>query len=191
VDTVHAQVAEAALDAGAVIVNDVSFAASSELLRVVARRSADYVLMHTRGKGEVTAPNTDYIDVVTEVRAEMLARVRHVESHGIERRRIWLDPGLGFAKTSHQSLLLLAHLGRLCDTGLRVLAGPSRKGFIAESAPAPDGLPPPPAEREGGTAAAVAAAVLAGARAVRVHDVALMRQAVRVAQALRAAGGRA
>ncbi len=101
---------------------------------------------------------------------------------------IWIDPGIGFAKTAEQSAVLLAHIGAFVDTGQRVLVGPSRKSFLARLAPRPDGSLPPPAERVGGTAAAVTLAVLGGAHATRVHDVAAMRQAVRVAEAVRRAG---
>lgn len=189
VDTTSPRVADAALRAGARVVNDVSGAARDELLRVVASHGADYVLMHTRGRGEVRPPNTDYVDVVAEVRGELLRAVERAEQAGVARARIWLDPGIGFAKTPRQSLRLLAATAAFCELGMRVLVGASRKGFIAECAPRPDGGRPAPDEREPGTAAAVAAAVLGGAQAVRVHDVAATRQALLVANAIRESGG--
>jgi dihydropteroate synthase len=143
--------------------------------------------MHSRGRGEVRPPNTDYGDVVREVLDELLAAAERVERAGLSKASVWLDPGLGFAKTTRQSLQLLSSLGRFRKTGYRVLVGPSRKSFIAELAPNPDGAPPPPADRLGGTAAAVAACVAAGVDAIRVHDVHVMRQVVRVAEALRGA----
>jgi len=188
IDTVQPEVARGALVAGARIVNDVSCGGHPELLAVAAEHGAEYVLMHTRGRGEVQLPNTLYADVVAEVLAELLAAVERAERYGIARDRLWIDPGIGFAKTAEQSLVLLAHTAELVACGLRVLVGPSRKGFIAVAAPLPSGAKPEPQQREAGTAAALTVAVLGGARAVRVHDVASGRQAVRVAEGLRAAG---
>jgi dihydropteroate synthase len=191
VDTTRASVARAALDEGATIINDVSFGASSELLEVAARYRAECVLMHTRGSGEVVPANTDYADVVADVAAALMAAVERACRHGISRDKLWIDPGLGFAKTATQSLALLAHTHVLAATGIRVLSGPSRKGFIAELAPRASGERPGPAEREPGTLAAVTIAVLQGASAVRVHDVAATRQAVLLADAVAASAGRA
>lgn len=188
IDTTQPEVARAALAAGAGIVNDVSCAASDELLAVVAEHGADYVVMHTRGQGEVSEANTRYDDVVADVARELRAAVERAERRGIARARLWIDPGLGFAKTAQQSLALLANLDAFAALGLPVLCGPSRKGFIAEVATAPSGARPSPAEREPGTLAAVTLALLHGARAVRVHDVAATRQALLVAQAARAYG---
>ncbi|HMI93191.1 MAG TPA: dihydropteroate synthase, partial [Polyangiales bacterium] len=188
IDTVQPEVARSALAAGACIVNDVSCGAHPELFAVAAEHGAEYVLMHTRGRGEVQPPNTLYADVVADVLSELLAAVERAERYGIARARLWIDPGIGFAKTAEQSLLLLAHTAELVASGLRVLVGPSRKGFIAQTAPLPSGEKPGPLQREAGTAAALTVAVLGGAHAVRVHDVASGRQAVRVAEALRAAG---
>jgi dihydropteroate synthase len=188
IDTTRAAVARAALSAGAAIVNDVSCATSDELLDVIAAYGADYVVMHTRGRGEVSEPNTRYDDVVADVARELGAAVERAERRGIARARLWVDPGLGFAKNAQQSLALLANLDALAALGLPVLCGPSRKGFIAEVAAAPSGARPAPAEREPGTLAAVTLALLHGARAVRVHDVAAARQALLVTQATWAQG---
>jgi dihydropteroate synthase len=185
IDTTKAEVARAALEAGARIVNDVSCAASRPLLEAAAARGADYVIMHTRGAGEVEPPNTDYGDVVAEVLGELREAAERALAAGIARDRLWIDPGLGFAKTAAQSVTLLAGLQAFATTGLRVLCGPSRKGFIAEIAPRASGVRPTPAEREPGTLAAVTAAVLQGVHAVRVHDVAAARQAVLLAEAIR------
>jgi len=187
VDTTKAPVAAAAIAAGASYVNDVSGGASDELLSVVADSGAAYVLMHTRGAGEVSEPNTRYADLVADVCAELRVAVARAETFGIARDRIWLDPGLGFAKTPAQSLELLARTDALVALGLPVLVGPSRKGFIASAAPGPDGAAPAPAERDPGTAAAVTLAAWLGAAAVRVHEVAPMRQALLFATATRAA----
>jgi len=188
IDTTSADVARAALAAGARVVNDVSCAASETLLEETARAGADYVLMHTRGDGAVTGDNVAYTDVVAEVLDELRGGMARAMACGIAPERIWLDPGIGFAKTPSQSLTLLAATGALVATGQRVLVGPSRKAFIAATAPRPDGSAPTPAERQPGTDAALAAAVLGGATAVRVHDVPASYQSVRVAAGIVAAG---
>jgi dihydropteroate synthase len=189
IDTTQAEVAEAALEAGARIVNDVSCAANDALLDVVVALGAEYVLMHTRGGGEVEPPNTTYGDVVGDVLAELLRAVERLERRGVMRDRLWIDPGLGFAKTAEQSLALLAATSAFAATGLRVLSGASRKGFLGELARLPNGERPAPSARDAGTAAAVTVAVLGGARAVRVHDVAGGRQAALIAHAVRTRAG--
>ncbi len=191
VDTTKAEVAAAALEAGASIVNDVSGGASRALLEVVAEKGAELVLMHNRGRGEVAPPNTTYADVVADVLRELMEGVARAVDAGVPRERIWIDPGIGFAKTPDQSAALLASTGRFAATGHRVLVGASRKGLIAHFAPRADGSSPGPLDRVGGTAATVVAAVLGGASAVRVHDVAVMRQAARVAEAIGAGRARA
>jgi dihydropteroate synthase len=169
-------------------VNDVSGGASPELLDVVAEHRAEYVLMHTRGQGEVVPSNTRYADVVAEVVEELVAGAERACARGIARERLWVDPGLGFAKTSAQSIALLAQTRALVATGLRVLIGASRKGFIAELSAGRSGERPGPAQREPGSLAAVTVAVLQGAHAVRVHDVGATRQALQVADAVRRQG---
>ncbi len=186
VDTVKPEVAVAALRAGARIVNDVRCAEDPRLAEAAAAAGADYVIMHSRGRGEVRPPNTDYEDIVQNVLDELLAAAERVERAGVSRGAVWLDPGLGFAKTARQSAALLSSLGRFRKTGYRVLVGPSRKSFIAELAPNPGGGLPSADDRLGGTAAAVAVCAAAGVDAVRVHDVHVMSQLVRVADALRA-----
>jgi dihydropteroate synthase len=191
VDTVKAGVARAALAAGARIVNDVSCGQSMPLLAAAAEAGAELVLMHNRGRGEVDEIRTRYDDIARDVVRELQEAVDRAVSLGVPREHIWVDPGIGFAKTAAQSAELLARLALLVEAGQRVLVGPSRKSFIARLAPLADGTEPPPSARLGGTAAAVTAAVLAGAHAVRVHDVAVMRQAVRVAESInQSRGGR-
>jgi len=185
IDTVKPEVAVAALAAGASIVNDVRCAEDLGLAHAAAAAGADYVIMHNRGRGEVRSPNTDYGDTVEDVLGELLAAAERVERAGVPRASVWLDPGLGFAKTARQSASLLSSLGRFRKTGYRVLVGPSRKSFIAELAPNPGGEAPSADDRLGGTAAAVAVCVVAGVDAVRVHDMRVMRQLVRIAEALR------
>lgn len=187
IDTTSAEVAEAALDAGARIVNDVSMGASERLLEVCAAHEADLVLMHTRADGRIDPSTTNYRDVVEETIAELLAAVERATRYGVPRTRVWIDPGLGFAKTAEQSMALLAAVPRLVATGLPVLIGASRKSFLATMAPEPDGTRAAPTDRLGASLAAVCAAAWAGARGVRVHDVRASRQAARIAELARAA----
>jgi dihydropteroate synthase len=188
VDTTKAEVARRACAAGAAIVNDVSCGRNPQLLAAVFEAGAELVLMHNRGQGECSGPNVVYADVAAEVRAELLDAVARALAAGVARERIWIDPGIGFAKTAAQSAALLARTDLLVATGQRVLVGPSRKSFIAELARKPSGEAPGVRERLGGTAAAVACACLLGAHAVRVHDVAEMRQAALIGARLREAG---
>jgi len=184
IDTVKAEVAEAALGAGASIVNDVRCAQTPALAEVAAAARAEYVVMHNRGSGEVRPPYSSYDDVVSEVLDELLEGARRVEAAGVPRASVWLDPGLGFAKTAPQTVALLRSLGRFRKTGYRVLVGPSRKSFISELGPNPSGEAPSADDRLGGTAAVIAHCVTARVDAVRVHDVHVMRQLIDVMNAL-------
>jgi dihydropteroate synthase len=184
IDTIKAEVARQAVDAGASIVNDVSCGASQDLVNVVAETGVQLVVMHTRKQGDLTGDNVQYQDVVGEVLSELLQSVSRIEASGVKADRIWIDPGIGFAKTAQQSIKLLARTDRFVATGYRVLVGPSRKSFVAEVAPNHDGQKPSTDKREGGTAAAVTAAVLGGASAIRVHDVESMRQVALVAESI-------
>ena len=183
IDTSKAAVARAALDAGAALVNDVRALADPEMARVVAAAGAPVVLMHMRGTPRDMRDRASYLDVVGEVRAELVSAMGRAEEAGVRRERIVLDPGIGFAKTAEQSVEVLARLPEFLSIGRPLLVGPSRKSFIgAITGAGPD-------ERLAGTLAAVTAAVLGGATFIRVHDVAASRQAARVAAALRASGG--
>lgn len=190
IDTVKAEVARGTLAAGAAVINDVSCGRSEALLEAVAASpDAELVLMHTRGRGECHGDNVRYGDVVQEVRDELMVALERAERCGLKRERVWLDPGIGFAKTAAQSLALLSRIDVLLATDQRVLVGPSRKSFIGEIARDASGAVPPAGRRLGGTAAAVTVAVLAGVQAIRVHDVAEMRQAAELALAARAGRG--
>ena len=192
VDTVKASVAEAACAAGASFVNDVSMGASPALLSAVAAAAVPLVLMHNRGKGENEAANTYYGDVVVDVSRELSVALQRASDAGVRDEHLWIDPGLGFAKTAAQSMELLARTAELRERlGRPVLVGPSRKSFIARMAPDRDDALPGPTEREGGTAAACTLAVLGGCDALRVHDVRSCRQAALVAHAARRWLGRA
>ena len=182
VDTYKASVADAALAAGAVMVNDISgLRYEPELAKVVARRNAAVVLMHTRGRSRDMYRHAVYTEVVDEVIDELRESVAFGAGAGIARDRILLDPGLGFAKEAPHSYEVLARLHEFADLGRPVVAGPSRKGFLARIG----SRELPPTARDWPTAAAVTAAVLAGAHVVRVHAVREMAQVVRVADEIR------
>ncbi|HQR30352.1 MAG TPA: dihydropteroate synthase [Anaeromyxobacteraceae bacterium] len=183
VDTSKPEVARAALDAGAAMVNDVRGLADPELRRVVAEAGVPVVLMHMRGTPRDMRERAVYRDLLGEVRGELADAIARAEAAGVARERIVVDPGIGFAKTAEQSVELLARLPALASLGRPLYVGPSRKSFIGALTGAA------PEDRLAGTLAAVTASVLGGATFVRVHDVAAARQAVRVALALRASGG--
>lgn len=185
VDTVKGEVARAALAAGARIVNDVSGGADDALLEAVAEADAELVLMHTRARGKVDAETTGYDDVVVDVRRELLEAVERARRFGVAPARVWIDPGIGFAKTSAQSARLLGGLPALVDTGHRVLVGASRKSWIAGVMERAGADRPGTSERLGGSLAAVSAAVFAGCHAVRVHDVFESVQTARTCEAMR------
>jgi len=182
IDTYKAVVADRALDLGAVIVNDVSALAYDRALAgVVARRQAAVILMHNRGRSADMYAQAQYDEVPGDIVRELGERLAAAEEAGIDRARVILDPGFGFAKTAAQSLRTLAAFDDFHTLGRPVLSGPSRKSFLRVAL---GDLPP--AERLWGTAAAVTASVLSGAHIVRVHDVAEMVQVVRTADAIRA-----
>jgi dihydropteroate synthase len=182
IDTYKAAVADAALDAGASMVNDISgLRYEPALAQVVARRQAPIVLMHTRGRSRDMYTQAAYHDVVDEVLDELRESVAFATGAGIPKDRILVDPGLGFAKEPAHSYEALARLHEFGDLGRPVLVGPSRKMFLSR----PFGRDVPPQARDWGTAAAVTAAVFAGAHIVRVHAVREMVQVVRVSDEIR------
>jgi dihydropteroate synthase len=190
IDTVKAEVARAALDAGATIINDVSgLRIDPAMGAVVAAAGAGIVLMHSRGTIATMASYTlaQYgEDVVGTIAAELGAAAERALDDGVPHAAIVLDPGLGFSKRTEHSIAVLAHLDRIIGLGWPVLVGPSRKRFVGDVA---GGLPAE--ERLEGTLAACVASLLAGARIFRVHDVVATRRAIAVAEAIReAASGR-
>ena len=194
VDTTRAEVAEAALSAGAVLVNDVSGGqADAGMARLVADAGVPWVLMHWRGHSRQMYAAARYGDVVTEVCAELTARVEDVVAAGVAPEQLVLDPGLGFAKRAEHNWALLAGLDRLVDLGLPVLLGASRKSFLGRLLAGPDGAPRPAEQREAATLATTVLAAEPGAWGVRVHDAAGSVDAVRTVAAVHAArrpGGR-
>jgi dihydropteroate synthase len=184
VDTRHAAVMRAAIDAGTRIVNDVTaLTGDRESLAVVAGSSVSVVLMHMQGEPKTMQENPHYDDVVREVRDYLAARIEACEAAGIARDRIAIDPGIGFGKTADHCLQLLASLGAFKALGCPILIGVSRKSFIPRAAG-----PAPVRERLGGSLAAALAAVDRGARIVRAHDVPETVQALRIQAAIRRAG---
>jgi dihydropteroate synthase len=172
VDTRKADVADAALGAGASILNDVS----ASLHDVAAAHGAGWVAMHMQGTPADMQGRASYTDVVAEVRDHLVARVAKARAAGVE--EVWIDPGLGFAKTAEHNLTLLAHLEELVATGLPVVVGASRKSFIGTLT----GGAPPDDRLEGSLAAAVWA-MAKGAAMVRVHDVRPTVQAMKLVAA--------
>ena len=180
VDTIHAATAEAAIDAGAHIINDVSGGLADPAMHgLIARAGVVYVCQHWRGDPETMDRLTDYPGgVVAGVEAELRERLAELDAAGVDRSQVVLDPGLGFAKTHAQSWELLAATSRLiADLGQPLLVGSSRKRFLAQAAEA-DATP---VQRDAVTAATTALAAAAGAWAVRVHEVPANRAAVRTA----------
>ena len=179
VDTSKAVVARAAIDAGAVMVNDVTaLRGDGSMVDVVAETGVGLVLMHMQGTPQTMQKAPRYDDVVGEVAQFLTERARWAIAHGVARDRIVLDPGIGFGKTLQHNLDLLANLHAFVHLEFPVLVGPSRKGFIGQ-------LTHQTVEaRAWGTAAAVALAVEQGANILRVHDVGAMKDVVRVAVAI-------
>lgn len=190
VDTMRATVAEQALAAGAVLVNDVSGGlADARMVPAVAAAGAPFVVMHWRGFLTDIHAKPVYEDVVSEVVDELHARVEAAIEGGIAPERIVIDPGLGFSKDAEHDLALLARLDRLRELGHPILVAASRKRFLGRVLAGPEGAPPPARERDAATAAVSAIAAHQGAWAVRVHEVRATADAVRVAHAVTSAAG--
>ncbi|THA60173.1 dihydropteroate synthase [Streptomyces sp. A0958] len=187
VDTMRARVAEQAIAAGAVLVNDVSGGqADPDMVPVVAAARAPFVVMHWRGFSESMNSRAVYGDVVAEVVEELKARMDAVIAGGVAPERLVVDPGLGFAKDAAHDLALLARLDALHALGRPLLVAASRKRFLGHVL-AGEGGPPPARERDAATAAVSALSARAGAWAVRVHEVRATADAVRVARAIEGA----
>jgi dihydropteroate synthase len=175
IDTYKAEVADAALEAGAAMINDITALSDEQMGRLAAKRKVPLILMHMQGTPRTMQVEPKYDDVVNEVLDFLLARAKKAQQFGIEKDKIFIDPGIGFGKTTEHNLLLLKSIDRFVKSGHRVLVGPSRKAFIGKIIGREN-----PAERIFGTAAAVALCVASGVSIVRVHDVAEMVDVVRV-----------
>jgi dihydropteroate synthase len=179
IDTSKAVVAEAALDMGAAIVNDVTaLRADPEMAALCADRDATVVLMHMLGSPRTMQREPAYDDVVADVRSFLAARIEAAMAAGVGEERIWLDPGIGFGKTAEHNMELLRRLSELRELGRPLVIGTSRKSFIGKV----DGSDA--SQRLGGTIASSVLAAAEGAEVLRVHDVAEVAQAMAVAAAV-------
>jgi dihydropteroate synthase len=179
IDTSKVAVAEAALDAGATIVNDVTaLRAEPEIGALCAERGAGLILMHMQGDPRTMQENPTYDDVVDDVRSFLVERLEAAIAAGVAEERVWLDPGIGFGKGLGHNLELLRRLGELRSIGRPLVIGASRKSFIGKIDGSDVG------ERLGGTIAASVIAAAEGADVLRVHDVAEVAEAVRVAEGI-------
>jgi dihydropteroate synthase len=180
IDTMRVEVAQAAVAAGACMVNDVSGGKSDPtILDYVASLNTPYILMHWRGPSNIMNTLTDYQDVVADVTNEISKQVDVAVAAGIARERIAIDPGIGFAKTVDQNWPILKHLDVLEELGLPILMGASRKKFLGELL-VKDGVPRNSDERESATTAISTLMAARGLWAVRVHDVKSSSDAVAV-----------
>jgi dihydropteroate synthase len=179
IDTSKLSVAEAALEAGATIVNDVTAVGSDpEIASLCAERGAGLVLMHMQGDPRTMQVDPTYDDVVDDVKAFLAGRMEAAVAGGVAEERIWLDPGIGFGKTLEHNLQLLRRLGELRELGRPLVVGTSRKSFIGKIDGSEVG------ERIGGTVASSVLAAAEGADVLRVHDVAEVRHGVLMAEAV-------
>ncbi|GAA0438710.1 dihydropteroate synthase [Actinoplanes campanulatus] len=184
IDTTRAAVAEAALAAGATVINDVSGGlADPAMASVAAAAGCPWILMHWRGHSREMQKLAVYTDVVTEVRDELRARADAAITAGVDPGMIVLDPGLGFAKLPEHNWALSAHLDVLIELGFPVLFAASRKTYLGRLLAGPDGTPRPVDGREAATLATSLLAVAAGAWGVRVHEVRATADALAVWQA--------
>jgi dihydropteroate synthase len=174
VDTRKPGVAAAAVAAGATLVNDTS----ARLWEVAAAGGVGWIAMHGPAEPAVMAAHAHYDDVVAEVTAYLVERAERARAAGVA--EVWIDPGIGFAKTGAHNLSLLRHLDRLVATGWPVAVGTSRKSFLGTLAPDADGEPAPVGDRLEGSIATAVWSMLHGAAMIRVHDVAATAMAVRL-----------
>jgi dihydropteroate synthase len=181
IDTYHVEVADAALQVGASMINDISALSDERMAESVAEKQVPIVLMHMQGTPRTMQIEPNYDDVVAEVLQFLLERAKKATAFGISREGIFIDPGIGFGKTLEHNILLLKNLDKFVATGYRVLVGTSRKNFIGSLTGKEKST-----DRLFGTVATVALCVAAGVSIVRVHDVAEMLDVVKVARAISA-----
>ncbi len=179
IDTTKAEVAEAAIDAGADMVNDISaLRFDSRMASLIAQKDIPAVLMHMKGSPKDMQDNPHYDDVVGEVKAFLRERIRAAQSCGIKKEKIIVDPGIGFGKRFEDNLALINRLQELADLDQPLLIGASRKSFIGRI------LNLPPQERVEGTIASAILSILHGAHILRVHDVKAVKRAILVAESI-------
>lgn len=179
IDTHNYQVARAALEAGAGMLNDITALSDERMGELAAKYEVPIVLMHMQGTPATMQVEPKYEDVVGEVLQFLLERAKRAEQFGIPKERIFIDPGIGFGKTTEHNLLLLRNIDKFVAADYRVLIGTSRKSFIGKLTGKED-----QADRLFGTAATVALCAAAGVSIVRVHDVAEMLDVVKIANRL-------
>ncbi len=188
IDTTKAVVARQAIEAGASMINDISALRSDyELAGVAVKYDLPVILMHMKGTPENMQVSPHYDDLMGEIKGFFKDAIERAVKRGIDRRKIIIDPGIGFGKTIEHNFLLIKNLEELADIGVPVLIGPSRKAFIRKilKDKAGNELKPHDPAVETGTQAAVAASVLAGAHIIRVHDVANTVSTVKIIDALK------
>jgi dihydropteroate synthase len=182
VDTMKSRVAREAIDAGAVIVNDVTALSDCAMTSLLAETGATVCLMHMQGSPRTMQQNPEYDDVVRDVRDFLLERVQFAEDCGVPRENVWIDPGIGFGKTVQHNLLLLKHMDEFVKTRLPVMIGVSRKSFLGKVLSPTNPLPSD--QRLEGTLSAQVVAQLKGAKIIRAHDVKEARRAIDIAAAI-------
>lgn len=188
VDTTRARIAEAAIAAGAHIINDVSGGlADPEMDRTAAETGAVFIAMHWRGHATVMDDLEHYDDVYVDVKRELMQRIDQLLAAGVQAHQIVLDPGLGFSKSGANNWPLLAHTADFVELGFPVLIGASRKRFLGQLLSESSGEPVAPTARDDATAAVTALSVANGAWAVRVHNVKSSSDALKVGTAWRSA----
>ena len=180
IDTYNVEVAKAALEAGAAIINDITALSDERVGELAAEQKVPVVLMHMQGTPATMQTEPKYNDVVAEVLEYLLARAKRAEELGVPNNMIFIDLGIGFGKTLEHNLELLRNIGKFVATDYRVLVGTSRKSFIGKITGKEN-----PAERIFGTAATVALCAAAGISIIRAHDVAEMVDVVKVANKLK------
>jgi dihydropteroate synthase len=180
IDSKDYEVTKAALDAGAAIINDIAALSDAKMARLAAGKKVPVILMHIQGSPGTMQIEPKYKDVVGEVLDYLLGRAAAAQKAGVEKEKIFIDPGIGFGKTLEHNIKLLRNLDVFVNSGYRVLLGTSRKNFIGTLTGKKE-----PKERIFGTAATVAIAAAEGVSIVRVHDVAAMTDVVKVANKLR------
>ena len=180
IDTTKAEVAAAALDAGAVMINDIgALRLDPDMSALAAERNVPVVLMHMQGTPKTMQKDPQYKDVVAEIRDFLADAIRRAEDAGVDRSKIIVDPGIGFGKTVTHNLVIIRELSALRALGAPILIGPSRKSFVANVVGTAD------EQRELGTQAAVSIAAMNGADIVRVHDVERTKQTLKLVDAIR------
>jgi len=175
IDTYNFEVAKAALDAGASMINDITSLGDERMAKLAAERGGPVSLMHIQGTPATMQIEPKYKNVVDEVLKFLIERAKRAEKFGIKRERIFIDPGIGFGKAVEHNLELLRNIDRFVKSGYRVLVGTSRKAFLGKLTGKEN-----PQDRIFGTAATVALCAAAGVSIVRVHDVAEMADVVKV-----------